>query len=185
MRRHAWLLWLLLAVGLWALLAPRSSNTPGTAASTAATEPELGFAATGAELVETGADGMPLYRLQATRIAQTQPDADIELTEPRLAYEQRAGGRWTLQADRGTLSSDRRLASFSGNVLGERTAVRTAALRLHTEALAVDLERHLVDAHQAVSVDWARAHLTGGSLHADMVSDTFVLRGPGHGRLRY
>ena len=184
MRRHAWLLWLLLAVGLWALLAPRSLNIPGTAASTTATETELGFAASGAELVETGADGLPLYRLQATRIAQTQPDADIELTEPRLAYEQ-GGGRWTLQADRGTLSSDRRLASLSGNVLGERTAVHTAALTLHTEALAVDLERHLADAHQAVSVEWGRAHLTGGSLHADMVSDTFVLRGPGHGRLRY
>jgi LPS export ABC transporter protein LptC len=185
MRRHAWLLWLLLVVGLWALLAPRTPDAPGSAANTAAGSAELGYTATGAELVETGTDGQPLYRLQAARIAQLQPDAAIDLTGPRLAYEHGVRGRWTLQADRGTLSADRRSASFIGNVRGERAQARTATLTLRTEALTVDLERHIADAVQPVSLEWGRARVAARGLHADMVSDTFVLVGPGNGRLHY
>lgn len=185
MRRYAWLLWLLAGVGAWALLAPRSMEVAGTAANPASAEVELGYTASDAELIETAPDGQPLYRLRAAHIAQPRPEAAITLTAPHLAYEHANGGRWTLQAERGTLSADRRVADFAGNVVGQHTQVRAAPLTLRTEALAVDLQRQLADASQPVRLEWGRARITAAGLHADMVSDTFVLTGPGRGRLHY
>ena len=44
---------------------------------------EPGYAAIHAELIETGADGHPLYRLDADRIEQPQPQGTIFLTACR------------------------------------------------------------------------------------------------------
>jgi LPS export ABC transporter protein LptC len=184
MRRIWWLLWLLLGVGLWAALASRPAGTGAISAGNGPADEELGYTATDAELIETGADGAPMYRLQAERIAQAHPDAEVTLTQPRLSYDDRASGNWSLRAERGTLSRDRQSVAFNGNVEGQRTQQRSAPLNLHTESLAVILQSHVADANAPVSLDWGRARIDAGALHADMVSGTFQLTGQGHGRLQ-
>ena len=68
---------------------------------------EPGYAAIRAELIETGADGHPLYRLDADRIEQPQPQGTILLTAPRLEYEpEQAGNHWILTALHGQLPQD-------------------------------------------------------------------------------
>ncbi len=184
--RHAWwLLPVLVIAGLWAWLAPRTLRPDATSAADAPADDELGFAATEAELIETGADGAPLYRLRAQRIAQQRPDAEVVLTAPRLSYDDRSQGTWTLQAQSGTLSADRQSVAFAGAVQARRMQPRSPLLHLRTDSLLVDLKQRQADTAAPVAIEWGRARLTAGGLHADMVSGLFVLSGDGHGRLHY
>ena len=185
MRNAWWLLPVLVIAGLWAWLAPRTLRPDVVSAADAPTDDDLGFAATEAELIETGADGAPLYRLRAQRIAQQRPDAEVVLTDPRLSYVDRTQGTWTLQSERGTLSADRQSVAFAGAVRARRTQARAPLLDLRTDALQVDLKRRLADTAAPVDIEWGRARLTAAGMHADMVSGLFVLSGDGHGRLRY
>jgi LPS export ABC transporter protein LptC len=180
-----WLLPVLVIAGLWAWLTPRAQR-PDTATSTdTAADEELGFAATDAELIETGADGALLYRLRARRIAQQRPDAEVLLTGPQLSYDLRSQGAWTLQAEYGTLSADRQSVAFAGAVRARRAQPHAPLLDLRTEALQVDLKRRLADTAVPVAIEWGRARLSASGLHADMVSGLFVLNGNGRGSLHY
>jgi LPS export ABC transporter protein LptC len=186
MRQLWWLLPVLIIAGLWTWLAPRRLHPDAAASeSSAQTADELGFAALDAELIETGADGAPLYRLRAQRIAQQRPDAAVELDSPQLSYDDRARGQWTLRATRGTLSADRHSVAFDGEVQARRTMPRSQPLVLRTATLQVDLQSRVADTAAPVDIEWGRAQLHAGGLHADMVSGLFVLNGTGHGQLRY
>lgn len=185
MRQMWWLLPVLVVAGLWAWLAPRPLRPDAVTASELPVDEDLGFTATDAELIETGADSKPMYRLRAQRISQRQPDAEVELNAPRLTYDDRSQGNWTLQAERGTLSADRRSVAFAGAVQARRTQPRSPLLDLHTEALQVDLRQRLADTSAPVAIAWGRARLNASAMHADMVSGLFVLTGEGRGQLRY
>jgi len=67
---------------------------------------EPGFAAVHAQLIETGEDGLPLYRLDADRIEQPQPQGMIFLTAPKLDYQPEPGNHWTLTAQHGQMPQD-------------------------------------------------------------------------------
>jgi LPS export ABC transporter protein LptC len=185
MRRAWWLLPVLVVAGLWAWLAPRTLRPDAAAAADTPAADELGFAAVDAELIETGADGAPLYRLRAQRIEQQRPDAAVALESPQLSYDDRSQGLWTLHAERGSLSADRRSVSFNGAVQAHRTQSRSASLDLRTNTLQVDLQQRVADTATPVTIEWGRARLNADGLHADMVSGLFVLNGNGSGRLRY
>lgn len=185
MRHLGWLLPLLVLAGLWAWHAPRASRSDATATADTGAGGELGFVAVDAELIETGADGAPLYRLRAQRIAQQRPDAAVSLQGPQLSYDDRSQGLWSLRAERGSLSADRRSVTFEGDVQARRTQPRSPPLDLRTDTLQVDLEQRVADTATPVAIEWGRARLTAGGLHADMGSGLFVLSGNGRGRLRY
>ena len=185
MRHMWWLLPVLVIAGLWAWLAPRPLRPDAVLASELPIDEDLGFTATDAELIETGADGKPLYRLLAQHIAQRQPDAEVQLSAPRLGYDDRSQGTWTLQAERGTLSADRQSVAFAGGVQARRMQPRSPLLNRHTEALQVDLRQRLADTAAPVAIEWGRARLNASAMHADMVSGLFVLTGEGRGHLRY
>jgi len=185
MGRLWWLLPVLLVAGLWAWLAPRTLRPDSAATAGAPENEELRFAAVEAELIETGADGSPLYRLRAQRIVQQRPDSAVLLDAPQLSYDDRSQGLWTLRAEHGSLSADRRSVTFDGAVLAHRSKPRSAALDLHTETLLVDLQSRVADTASPVAIEWGRARLSAGGLHADMASGTFMLNGNGHGRLQY
>ena len=186
MRQLWWLLPVLMIAGLWTWLTPhRLHSDAATSEAGAQTADDLGFAAVDAELIETGADGAPLYRLRAQRIAQQHPDAAVELESPQLSYDDRAHGLWTLRATRVTLSADRHSVTFDGEVQARRTVPRSQPLVLRTATLQVELQSRLADTSAPVDIEWGRAQLHAGGLHADMVSGLFVLKGTGHGQLRY
>lgn len=185
MRHIGWLLPVLVIAGLWAWHAPRRSATDAAATAGSPVAEELGFVAVDAELIETGSDGVPLYRLRAQRIAQQRPDAAVSLEGPQLSYDDRAQGLWSLHAERGSLSADRQSVSFEGAVQARRTQPRAPAVDLRTETLQVDLQQRVADTASPVTLEWGRARLTAGGLHADMASGLIALTGNGRGRLRY
>ena len=87
-----------------------ADNGSGENAGAEPTAVASGYSALHAELIETGPDGQPLYRLDADRIEQPQPQGTVFLTNPKLDYQPEAGNPWTLTAQSGQMPQDARTA---------------------------------------------------------------------------
>jgi LPS export ABC transporter protein LptC len=166
---------LALAVALWRWQ-PAGEGT-STAAGGASALP--GYVAQTAELVDTGADGQPQFRLQATRISQAHPGAQVELEQPRLDYQ--GSTRWQLAARAGTLPQDASSVNFSGDVLATAERGRDPLLVIRTETLDVDLTKRRAATAAAVRVELGKSRLEAVGLHADMKADSLRLESAVHG----
>ena len=172
------LLFLVLALGVLGVLLymqqPESAATGGSTAQNTSGEP--GFVAIGAQIIQTGDDGKPLYRLQAQRIAQPVPQGTIYLTEPVLHYQPPAGNPWVLSAAQGQLPQSAHTADLSGNVQADgKPSGSTRVLHFTTDTLHVDMQQQLATTPDVVHLRWAGSLLRGRSLRANMKTGDFAL----------
>lgn len=176
--------WLLLAFAsalvLWLWRSPHGEAPTGTAPSAnAATAP--GYVATGAELIDTDADGQAQYTLHATQISQPAPAADIELTAPQFVYHGEIV--WTLTAARGVLPPAAQQISLQGDVVAQAQRAGALPLQLRTASLDVDMQARTADSSDAVAMEWGRNRLWASGLHADLNTDALRLKSPVHGEV--
>ena len=85
--RRWWLLLVFaaaLALWLWQASPRQESNGPGTATARQSAPP--GYVAIGADLLDTGADGQPQFRLRAARIEQAAPNSEVHNAEVFLRF---------------------------------------------------------------------------------------------------
>jgi LPS export ABC transporter protein LptC len=164
-----------LVVALWRW-EPASESTAAAAAGSSA---QVGYQARSAQLVDTGDDGQPLFRLQAESISQPHPGALVELAQPRLDYQ--GSARWQLSARTGTLPQDASSVNFSGDVQATAERAREPTLRIRTETLDIDLTHKRVDTAAAVAVELGKSRLEAIGLHADMKADALRLESGVHG----
>jgi LPS export ABC transporter protein LptC len=174
--------WLLLAFGvalaLWLWRPPREevqdNQTHGTGPAT-----EPGYVATGAVMLETDADGQPLYRLRAERIAQPAPTDDIQLTAPQFVYQ--GGTVWTLTAKNGVLPPSAQQISLAGDVVatGEKPGADT--MHIYSASLSVDMQTRHADTDDPVTMDWGPNRMWARGMHADMQTDHLRLTSPVYG----
>jgi len=186
MSRH--ILFAGLALGALGVLFYLQQSDNGGADSTVAdvesTEP--GYIATNAELIETGDDGAPLFRLDAERIEQPTPEGIIFLTAPKLDYQPEAGNHWRLVAQRGQLPQDARTAELAGSVHADgRPTGSTEPLHIVTEQLHLDMKQQLATSAAMVRVDWAGNTLRGRGMSADIRNDRLQLAGDVRGVLAH
>lgn len=172
------ILFLLLAAGVLAVLLymqqPESGASGGSAAPAAAGEP--GFVAVGAQIIETGDDGRPLYTLDAQRIEQPVPNGTIYLSAPILHYEPSAGNPWVLTAQQGQLPQSAHTADLSGSVRAQgKPQGSTQLMRFTTTALHVDMQRQLATTPAVVHVEQAGSVLSGRGMRADLKSGQIEL----------
>lgn len=167
-------------VGLLIWHGQDASSQAGTAADTV-TDP--GYTATDAEIIQTGPDGQPLYRLQARRVEQSQAGTEIHVVEPRLTYQQGSGPEWSLRADTGVLPPDADRADLAGSVYAVATRPDTAPLEIRTDRLGVDMDRQLVTTADPVRIAWGRDQVTAVGLRADLKADTLRLESRVHGEI--
>jgi LPS export ABC transporter protein LptC len=147
---------------------------------------EPGYIANGAELIETGDDGQPLFRLDAVRIEQPTPQGIIFLTSPRLDYQPETGNHWTLVAQRGQLPQDARSAELAGAVHADgKPNGSNDAMHIVTEQLHLDMKQQLATTPAKVRVDWAGNTLRGRGMSADIRNDRLQLAGDVHGVLAH
>src|ERR1041385_8649518 len=76
--------------------------------STTTVEPssvDLGYSARSAVLVETGADGLPMYTLNADVIRQ-HPSDGVEFEQVQMSFRDANGQVWTGRANQGELVTD-------------------------------------------------------------------------------
>ena len=156
-------------------------TAPGDVAST-----EPGYVATHAELIETGDDGHPLFRLDADRIEQPAPQGTIFLTAPKLDYQPEAGNHWRLTAQQGQLPQDARTAELTGAVSAEgRPSGSSELMHIATDQLHLDMKQQLATTPAKVRVDWAGNALRGRGMRADIKNDRLQLAGDVHGVLAH
>jgi LPS export ABC transporter protein LptC len=147
---------------------------------------EPGYIATRAELIETGEDGKPLFRLHAERMEQPTPQGIIFLTAPTLDYQPEVGNHWTLTAERGQLPEDARTAELAGSVHAEgRPTGSNDLMRIATDQLHLDMQQQLATTSAKVRVDWAGNALRGRGMIADIKNDRLQLAGDVHGVLAH
>jgi LPS export ABC transporter protein LptC len=161
-----------------------SGGSDSGAADVESTEP--GYIATNAELIETGDDGHPLFRLEAERIEQPTPQGIIFLSAPKLDYQPELGNHWKLTAQRGQLPQDARTAELAGAVHADgRPTGSTELMHIVTDQLHLDMKQQLATTAAKVRVDWGGNSLRGRGMSADIRNDRLQLAGDVHGVLAH
>lgn len=172
-------------LGALLFLSQVDSGGSGIVASDSGTG-EPGYVATHAELIETGEDGHPLYRLQADRIEQPQPQGTIFLTAPKLDYQPEAGNHWIVSAHEGQLPQDARTADLAGAVHAEGTPSSSQVpVRIDTEQLHLDMTDQVATTSDVVSVVWGGNVFQGRGMRADLKDYRLQLAGEVHGALSH
>jgi lipopolysaccharide export system protein LptC len=159
----------------------QDASAPAGAAAGAIADP--GYIATDAEIIQTGPDGQPLYRLQARRVEQSQAGTEIHVVEPRLTYQQGSGPEWSLRADTGVLPPDADRADLTGSVYAVATRPDAVPLEIRTDHLGIDMDRQLVTTSDPVRIAWGRDQVTAVGLRADLKADTLRLESRVHGEI--
>jgi LPS export ABC transporter protein LptC len=143
-----------------------------------------GFAALHAELVETGDDGLPLYRLDADRIDQPRPQGTVFFTDPKLDYQPEPGNSWTVTALKGEMPQDASSAELTGKVHAEGVPAGSPDMvRIDTEQMHLDMTQQIATSATTVRVDWGGNRLIGHGMRADLKNDTLQLESKVHGVL--
>jgi LPS export ABC transporter protein LptC len=171
------LVFLCIALAVLAVLLYMQRGAGASAASTTALlAPEPGMVAIGAQIIETGDDGQPLYRLDAQRITQPMPDGTIYLTDPTLHYTPAGGNPWVLTAQQGQLPQSAQMADLSGAVHAEgKPQGSSQLLNFNTSTLHVDMQQQLATTAAVVHVEQAGNLLTARGMHANLKSGQLEL----------
>jgi LPS export ABC transporter protein LptC len=174
--------WLLVAFGvalvLWLWRPPREEIQDNRKHG-AGPAVEPGYVATGAVMLETDADGQPLYRLRADRIAQPAPTADIQLTAPQFVYQ--GGTVWTLTAKNGVLPPSAQQITLTGDVVATGDKPNAVPMHIYSASLSVDMQTRHADTLDPVTMDFGSNHLWAQGMHADMQTDHLRLLSPVYG----
>jgi LPS export ABC transporter protein LptC len=159
-RAVALLAGLALIVGLVLLSGPQRESVVPNAPGTVAHDP--GYAALGARLVQTGADGQPLYSLDAARISQQPDESTVQLTQVQMGFRAANGQQWTARADRGELGQDTGVVQLDGDVHVAGLLPGTPdQAQISTDHLSYDTRAEVVTTHDPVTLTMA-----GRELHA-------------------
>lgn len=171
-----------LAVIAGTLLLGRSRQAPAPAVTDAATETGSGYAARDAEVIETGADGRPLYTLHAESIVQRPEAATVQLEEVDMDYRDDSGNRWRVRANTGRILEDASRIELMGevHVMGTPPGEYADASIL-TERLIFDAERNLVMTREPVTLNWSGRALRARGLVADLKAQHVRLESDVHG----
>jgi LPS export ABC transporter protein LptC len=179
-RLVVWLAGLTLLVGLVLLSGPQRGVVATGAAGAAAPDP--GYAALGAHLVQTGADGQPLYSLDAARINQQPDDDTVRLTQVQMGFRAASGQEWKARAERGELGQDTGVVQLDGDVhvLGAIPGTQDQA-EITTEHIAFDTHAQVVTTPDPVTLTMSGRELRAKGLVARLKEGHVELESGVHG----
>jgi LPS export ABC transporter protein LptC len=169
-----------LVVGLIVL----SGGTRETAAPSALGAPvhDAGYAALNARLVQTGADGQPLYSLDAARISQRPDDATVQMTQVQMGFRASGGEQWTARAERGELGQDTGVVQLDGSVhLSGLLPGTEDQAEIATEHLAFDTRAQVASTSEAVTLTMSGRELEAHGLVARLKEGRVQLQSAVHG----
>lgn len=171
---------LLAGVALWLTLL--SGPRPVTAQANRPAAPDQGYSATDATVVETGADGLPQYTLQAHQVQQ-EPGSDIiNLTTVHMSFRDTSGGEWQARSDQATAQQDAALIELSGAVDVSGTfAGSDQPAHILTDRLHVDTRRETIRNRSAVTLNWAGNVVEARGLLIDLKTHNLKLESDVHG----
>jgi LPS export ABC transporter protein LptC len=165
-----------------ALLAQQRFKREADAPAATQTE-EPGYAARDAELIETGADGRPLYRLNAETIRQHPKEGSVQLDKVRMAYRAENSSQWTLSAAQGEIRENNEQIELEGDVRVVGLLPGTDGLaQIRTDRLSFDTRTEVASTREPVTLIWSGRELTGTGLVANLKDRQVRLESAVHGR---
>ena len=138
---------LIVAVGSWYLVRTLQS---GDTEQVATEMMQNGFYVRSARIFGTGADGTPLYRIEA-EYAEQQENEDVEFQNVEIHYATEVDVPWILNADKALIGDSREIVTLSGHVVaisgegfsGEVTEIRTDYLELEPNSFRAETDNRV------------------------------------------
>jgi LPS export ABC transporter protein LptC len=173
----------LVAVAVWLTLAPRHAE-PVAAQASGPAAADQGYSALEAQVIETGADGLPLYTLHAHRVQQT-PDTDIiNLTTVHMTSRDSAGGQWQGRSDTAVVQQDSSQIDLAGAIDMTGTfAGNSHPAHILTDKLHVDTQTEIIRTRSAVTLTWAGVLAETRGLVVSVKDQTASLEAGVHGQV--
>jgi len=154
--------------------------------STTTLEPsstDLGYSARNATLVETGADGLPIYTLNADVIRQ-HPGDGVEFEQVQMSFRDTEGQIWKGRADRGDLTTETGKVDLNGNVhVNGLLPGSTQMADLSTEQVSVDTHEDIITTAEQVTVTSPGRQLKSKGMVATLKEHHLVLQSNVRGTL--
>jgi len=146
---------------------------------------DLGYSARQARMIETGADGHPLYSLDASLIKKPPGTTQIQLQQVRLGFRDASGDQWTGTADSGLAQQDVGevgKVELSGNVQvsGVLPGTRTQ-VNISTDTLSVDTRAETVATDDPVTFTAPGARMTAKGFSTSLNDGLVHLKSDVHG----
>lgn len=170
------------AVIAGSLLLARQNTAPRAAATQQAGSSE-GYSARDAQLIQTGADGLPLYTLDAATIRELPQAHRVQLNQVRMSVRE-GSDQWTATADRGAvLRGSSRIeldghVNVSGSVQGSSSPIRIA-----TDSLSFNSRSDIVSTPDPVTLSWSGQQVHARGLVADLKARRLQLESSVHATL--
>jgi LPS export ABC transporter protein LptC len=172
----------LAGVAVWLTLAPRQTG-PTVTQPSHSSGPDQGYAATDASVVETGADGLPMYTLQARQVDQDPASDVITLTNVHMTFDDTSGGHWQARSDQATAMQDSDKIDLTGNVVVSGTfSGNDQPVRILTDILHVDTQTPIIRTRSAVTLRWAGLVVQARGLLVNVKAHTVKLEAGVHGQ---
>lgn len=174
---------LALAVGMVLLSGPQHESTAPSSAGAPAHDP--GYSAQQARLVQTGADGLPVYTLDAAQIQQQPNAGTVELQRVKLSFRDASGNEWKARALHGELAQGSGVVRLAGNVHvdGILPGSKQPA-ELTTEHLAFDTRSEVVATRDPVTLVMSGRELNALGMVANLKERHVQLESAVHGSFR-
>jgi len=161
----------------------RQQGAPGSQGEVQPPAGEQGYSARNAQLIETGADGRPLYTLDADRIRQRPNDGRVQLDVVRMTYRASDGNLWNVRADSGQIREDGAHIELYGHVQvrGNLTGSDVPA-DITTSILSFDTRAEVLSTHAPVVLRWGEQELEASGLVASLKDRSVRLESRVHGQ---
>jgi LPS export ABC transporter protein LptC len=171
----------LAGVAVWLTL--ESGQRPVTTQANRPAGPDQGYSATDAAVIETGADGLPLYTLQAHRVQQDPGSDVINLTTVHITFRDTSGGQWQGRADQASTRQDSAQIDLRGaiNIAGT-FAHSDQPIHFLTDTLHVDTRSDTIQTRSAITLDWSGRQLSARGMVANLKDDHIRLESQVHGQ---
>ena len=161
------------AIGSWYLARP----IPGDDADTLPFDPtKRGYYLKSARILGTGADGLPLYEIQAAR-AEQQGDDRVSFTDVRINYTPESEVPWTVNADSATIFQNEQRVQLQGHVRALSVAGFSGNdTEIRTQYLELDPENYVAETDQRVQIRIGERSLTATGMLASLKDNQVELK---------
>lgn len=165
-----------------ALLGQQRWRTESDTVSFEQTE-QPGYSARNAELIETGADGRPLFRLDAEVIRQRSQDDSVDLDKVHMSYRGEKSSQWALTAEHGTVREGNEHIELEGNVRVVGVLPGTSDLAtIRTEKLSFNTKSEVANTREPVTLAFGSREIHATGLVANLKDEHVQLESDIHGR---
>ena len=139
-----------------------------------------GYSARNAEVVETGADGRPVYTLNARMVRQRSNDNRVQLDGPRMSFLASDGTTWKVSSRAGQIQQDGSNVDLFGDVTLNGSLSGTP-VTIATSIISLDTRTEVATTHAPVTFTSNGGVLGATGLSANLKDGTVRLESRVHG----